>query len=547
MKNKKIEYNDNLAALDPYNDIKKSKPKNKKDNRKSNSIVVKARAKAQENDIHYPYMEKSGVIVKPTGTGKNAYLKPVVYGVITDYRVLRQYGDCGSVIHEITLKHEGKFYKYKGISTEEIRDYLCNNNFGTDRKMVLNFLNMTLGTLRNEISKYGILGGYSRLEDIPKPKSKSPANYVAMWMKQNLGVEQLRLFKSLILLPYHKIIRNDETAQPRGLVRAVIGQGDSDQLKSFTVNFQYNFHSTHVNVPLSENRSSDSLPALRNDCHNNTGILMCDEADKLIVDWTGDGRITYEAGNFIKRIEQSRSINVSDLNNQGNNMGSLLNATPVFLWNNFISYVDPALNDRLLICDFHKENKPDIKDMWSLRKGKNQMLRFGEHISHAFKTKYDDIKTSDAETATNIIIDYLMEEYDYDLQFLKEIKFKYASELYDPVNIHDNIISALRSYIVQTKLYEKSASEQLQDNQKFKSHLSYCTSDVLRIKCKSFTDWVNKKVLKGGETTAEEIADMFDWEIKKYNNSNVFIVSKSSIEQMLDLEEDEEVQVEIVK
>jgi hypothetical protein len=246
-------------------------------------------------------------------------------------------------------------------------------------------------------------------------------------------------------------------------------------------------------------------------------------------------------------MEQSRSINVSDLNNQGKNMGSLLNATPVFLWNNFISYVDPALTDRLLICDFHKENKPDIKTMWSLRKGKKQMLKFGEHISHAFKVNYDNIKTTDAEKATNIIIDYLMEEFGYDLQFLKEIEFTYADELYDIVNIRDNIIGALRSYITQSKIYDYPASEQLQDNQKFKSHLSYCTSDVLRIKCKSFTDWTNKKVLKGGEITPDEIAELLDWEIDKYNNSNVFIVNKYSLDQMLDLEEEEEVQEEIVK
>ncbi len=539
-----------VTAEDIINAIKKGNKWSEEHRKKvmeEHLTIFELACKKKRN--HYPYQFRNGEIVKPTGKKENLYYNPVIYGNITNYEVLRQYGDMGNVIHRITLNHQGIIYKYEGNSAEDVRDWIYSNNFGKDKKMILDFLNMTISTLRNDLSTYGILGGYRNLEDIPEPSTNKPANYISSWFKNNMGEEQLRWLKSLMLLPFHSILRKDETSQPRGLVRAPIAQGDSDCLKSFIANFYYNCFCTHHNIPLSDNRSSDSLPALRNDCHNHTGMLICDEADRLMVDWIGGGRLTFEAGNFIKRMEQLRSINVADLNNQGNNMGSLLNATPVLIWNNFISYVDVALNDRLLLCEFHKKNKPEIKEKWSLKQRKQEMLIFGEHISIAFKERYDDIKTSDTETATNIIISFLIEEFGYDLMFLKEIPLEYTNKLQDTGNIKDNIIGALRSYVTQSKIDDDkselmntngaSASQQLLDHPKFKSHLSYCTDDVLRIKSKSFLDWVNSKVLKGGEVSSEDINEILGWELGNYSKTKVFIVDREEIDNILDLNYEE--------
>lgn len=543
-----IEYSGDIEALDPYNDSnnntmddpettnnKKSKKKNNK--RKDKSLI----GLAGKKDNTYPYYVLANKIVKLTGSGKNQTENIIIFGVVTDYQVLRQYGDDGRLIHKITLKtYDNKTYTYEAGSTEEIRDWIYTNNFGKDKKMILNFLNHTLMALRDETTVYGILGGYRRLEDIHRPKNNKPAKYLNKWLKTNFGEEQLRLFKSLILLPFHSIIRNDEDAEPRGLVRAVIGEGDSDQLKSFTSNFVINCFTTHEIIPLASNRSSDSFPALRNDCHNHTGILMCDEADKLIVDWIGGGKLVPEAVNFIKRMEQSRSLNVADLNRQGNNMGSLLNSTPVFLWNDFIEYVPAPLNDRLLLCPFHKENKPEIKQKWKMKQGKKQMILFGEQLSWAFHQCYENIKVMDTETATNTILQYLIDEYDYDMDFLIETPLMYTDTLQEDENIQENIIGALRNYISQTKIEEDliPASQQLQDNKKFKAHLSYCkkgSDGFLRIKVKTFTDWVNRKVLNGGETTPTEIAEMFNWEITTYDKTKVFQVPNLQIGELLDL------------
>jgi hypothetical protein len=523
--------------------VDESEPINKKNNKnkpkKNNNKSLVGRAKAKDNT--YPYLVKEGHTSKITGSRENLTENIIIYGIVKNFQVLRQYGDNGRLIHKITIQSpEGKTYTYEAGSTEEIRDWIYTNNLGKDKRMILAFLNHTLMVLRDELTTYGILGGFRRLEDIKRPKSKKQAKYLNNWLKENLGEEQLRLFKSLILLPFHCIIRNDEDAEPRGLVRGVIGEGDSDQLKSFITNFVINCFTTHEKIPFADNRSSDSFPALRNDCHNHTGILMCDEADKLMVDWIGGGKLVTGAVNFIKRMEQSRSINVADLNQQGKNMGSMLNSTPVFLWNGFIEYVQAPLNDRLLICDFHKENKPDIKQKWKMKNGKKQMVLFGEHISWAFHECYQDIKTMDTETATNTILTYLNKEYGYDMEFLLEIPLIYTDALQQDDNIRENIIGALRSYISQTKIDDEGipASQQLQDNNKFKSHLSYCKKGYdgfLRIKCKSFTDWTNKKILKGGEMTPDEIAEMFNWEITTYANTKIFYVSNIQIGELLDL------------
>ena len=547
-----IEYSEDIEALDPYNDsnnntMDDSEPTDKKNNKKPYKRIDKSLiGLAKKNDYTYPYYVLANRIVKLTGSGKNQTENIIIFGVVTDYQVLRQYGDNGRLLHKITIKtydnktHDNKTYTYEAGSTEEIRDWIYTNNFGKDKKMILNFLNHTLMALRQETTKYGILGGYRRLEDIHQPKNKKPAKYLNKWLQENFREEQLRLFKSLILLPFHSIIRNDEDAEPRGLVRAIIGEGDSDQLKSLTTNFVINCFSTHEIIPLADNRSSDSFPALRNDCHNHTGILMCDEADKLIVDWIGGGKLVPEAVNFIKRMEQSRSLNVADLNRQGKNMGSLLNSTPVFLWNGFIEYVPTPLNDRLLLCPFHKENKPEIKQKWKMKQGKKQMILFGEHLSWAFHQCYENIKTMDTETATNTILQYLIDEYNYDMDFLIETPLMYTDTLQEAENIRENIIGALRNYISQTKIEEDfiPASQQLQDNKKFKSHLSYCkkgSDGFLRIKVKTFTDWVNRNVLKGGEVTPTEIAEMFNWEITKYNATKVFYVTNLQIGELLDL------------
>lgn len=538
---------DDIEA-DPYNDVNSntiddSETTNKKNNKnkpkkKSNKSIV-GRAKAK--DKTYPYKVIENHTSKITGTKQKATENIIIFGIVKDYQVLRQYGDNGRLIHQITIQNpEGKTYTYEAGSTEEIRDWIYTNNFGKDKKMILDFLNHTLMVLRDELTTYGILGGFRRLEDIHRPKSRKPAKYLNNWIKDNLGEEQLRLFKSLILLPFHCIIRNDEDAEPRGLIRSVIAEGDSDQLKSFTTNFVINCFTTHEKIPLADNRSSDSFPALRNDCHNHTGILMCDEADKLIVDWIGGGKLVPEAVNFIKRMEQSRSINVADLNRQGSNMGSMLNSTPVFIWNDFIEYVQAPLNDRLLLCTFHKENKPSINQKWKISNGKKQMVLFGEHLSWAFYECYEEIRTMTTETATNTILKYLIDEYGYDMDFLIEIPLMYTDTLQEDENIRENIIGALRSYISQTKIEEDfiPASQQLQDNKKFKTHLSYCKKGrdgFLRIKIKTFTDWVNRKVLNGGEITPTEIAEMFQWEITKYDKTKVFYVTNLQIGELLDL------------
>lgn len=546
-----IEYSEELEAKDPYNDTNnnntinepettnnKSKSKKKNKNNKPDKSLL---GLAKKLDPTYPYHRFMNKTAKLTGSGQNQTENIILNGVITDYQVLRQYGDNGTVIHKINIKTwDNQIFSTEAGSVEEIRDWIMINNLGKDKRMVLNFLHHTLLALRKETTIYGILGGYRRLEDIKKPKNKKPARYLNTWLQENFGEEQLRLFKSLILLPFHTIIRNDEDAEPRGLVRAVIAQGDSDQLKSLTTNFYINCFTTHTTVPLSDNRSSDSFPALRNDCHNNTGILMCDEADKLMVDWTGGGKLVPEAVNFFKRMEQSRSLNVADLNRQGKNMGSLLNSTPVCIWNDFIEYVPAPINDRLLLCQFHKENKPMIKQKWKLSNGKKQMLLFGEHLSWAFHQCYENIKVMDTETATNTILTYLNKHYGYNMNFLIETELMYTDILQAEDNIRENIIGALRSYISQTKIEEDfiPASQQLQDNKKFKAHLSYCKKGrdgFLRIKVKTFTDWVNRKVLNGGETTPTEIAEMFNWEITTYDKTKVFYVTNLQIGELLDL------------
>jgi len=532
-------YNDaNSNTMDDSETTNKKNNKNKPMTRNYKTIVGRAKAK----DYTYPYMILAGHTSKLTGSGENQTENIIIFGIVKDYQVLRQYGDNGRLIHRITIQNwKGKTFTYEAGSTEEIRDWIYINNFGKDKIMILNFLNHTLMVLRDELTTYGILGGFRRLEDIHRPKSKKPAKYLNNWLKENLGEEQLRLFKSLILLPFHCIIRNDEDAEPRGLIRAVIGEGDSDQLKSFTTNFVINCFTTHEKVSLADNRSSDSFPALRNDCHNHTGILICDEADKLIVDWIGGGKLVPEAVNFIKRMEQSRSINVADLNRQGSNMGSLLNSTPVFLWNDFIEYVPTTLNDRLLLCRFHKENKPNIKQKWKISNGKKQMVLFGEHLSWAFHECYEDIRTMDTETATNTILKYLIDEYGYDMDFLIEIPLMYTDILQADENIRENIIGALRSYIKESQIWEGiPAHSQLKDNPKFKGHLGYCNNTHLRIKVKTFTDWVNRKVLNGGETTPEEIAEMFHWEITKVRNVKVFNVRNTELNELLSFYEPEE-------
>jgi hypothetical protein len=175
-----------------------------------------------------------------------------------------------------------------------------------------------------------------------------------------------------------------------------------------------------------------------------------------------------------------------------------------------------------------------------MKNGKKQMILFGEHISWAFHECYQDIKTMDTETATNTILTYLNKEYGYDMEFLLEIPLIYTDALQQDDNIRENIIGALRSYISQTKIDDDGipASQQLQDNNKFKSHLSYCKKGYdgfLRIKVKTFTDWVNNKILNGGETTPTEIAEMFNWEIKTYAHTKIFYASNIQIGELLDL------------
>ena len=126
------------------------------------------------------------------------------------------------------------------------------------------------------------------------------------------------------------------------------------------------------------------------------------------------------------------------------------------------------------------------------------------------------------------------------MDFLIETPLMYTDTLQEDENIQENIIGALRNYISQTKIEEDfiPVSQQLQDNKKFKAHLSYCKKGrdgFLRIKVKTFTDWVNRKVLNGGETTPEEIAEMFHWEITKYNATKVFYVTNLQIGELLDL------------
>lgn len=288
------------------------------------------------------------------------------------------------------------------------------------------------------------------------------------YIKNELERKHHEVIKSLMLIPFHWILRQDEGYAGRSKIRFVVLYGAPGAFKNGVVNIVRNMFDFYNTIPIDDGGAPKTYASLRNELSDNLGIVMCDESDGAFIDknkkFKNSSDVPVE--NLLKGIFQEHLPKVST-QEIGKNTKQKFHGTPVFIWNDDFKKTK-ALEDRCFALYFDKQFNTGYKNLFDINEHKKAAVYFGKAFASCLKKYWKDElrKYTEFEQLINAIYFHMKEDYKIDVDFLIKTEIEEEDEFLDIFDIffdrmHNKIrnIFNYQAYIIN----ENEAKDELWD------------------------------------------------------------------------------------
>ena len=473
------------------------------------------------------YALKDGIYWKIDYTnGDISYEYKVLRAEIGDFYRISDYSYQTSNYFEFKLykptnnKNQMKTYKFYG-KKDDIIDQMMKNELAWNELNLKEFIYKFTFENSDDNTKEGVVGGYCSWNDIKKPSNNDDITSLTDYFKNQLTSKHLEVIKSLLLIPFHYILRNDQKYMSREIVQFVVICGTPSAFKTGIVNIVRNMFDFYNTIPIDAGGTPSSYASLRNAINDNIGFLMCDESNGVFLDnnkkFTNNNKAPVE--NLLKGIFQTNIPNVSS-QTTGQNLTQHYNATPIFTWNDDFKKTE-ALKDRCICIEFKEPFHKKGKNLFNINEQKDNLLAFGHAFAYCFKKHWKELKEErNWEELVNRILGYMQEEYNIDTQFLintkvteKETNIDIEEMFFNRMHYKFRQIPNLESYIEGKKI-NPTIFDKLDVNfiKQYNSKSIYCYKT-------QFINYIRDKVAEDGGLTEKHIEKVFNAESKYANGT----------------------------
>ena len=392
---------------------------------------VKEEKTKKKNYITSGYMLKDGIYWKiKQKNDETIYEYMVLKAEIINFCRISDYSNQTSNYFDFKLNvvepnnhNEGKIHRFYG-KKDDIIDQIMKNDLAWDELKLKEFIYKFTFENSERYTKQGVVGGYCSWNNIKKPE-KRDITTLTNYLKNELTQKHLEVIKSLLLIPFHYILRHEIDYPSRKVVRFVVICGVPSAFKNGIVNIVRNMFDFYRTIPINEGGTPSSYASLRNAINDNIGFLMCDESNGVFLDGNKKFRNTNIAPveNLLKGIFQIDIPNVSS-QTTGKNLTQHYNATPIFIWNDDFKKTE-ALKDRCICIEFKEPFNRNFENLFNASKQKKNLLAFGDTFAYCFKNHWEELRNEvEWEKLVDKILKYMQEEYDIDTEFLREIQIE---------------------------------------------------------------------------------------------------------------------------
>ena len=375
------------------------------------------------------YALKDGIYWKISCKNNNIIYKyKVLKAEIGDFHRISDYSNLTSNYFYFKLyeptnnKNQRKKYKLYG-KKDDIIDQIIKKELAWNKSHLKDFIYKFVFEHSINNTKQGVIGGYCSWDDIKEPQEPIDITSLTDYFKNELTDKHHEVIKSLLLIPFHHILRHDLSYMGKGMVRFVVIYGVPSAFKKEIVNIVRNMFDFYRTIPMNEGGTPSSYASLINEIDDNVGFLMCDESNGVFLDNNKKFKNTNRAPieNLLKGIFQTKISYVSS-KKTGKNLTQYYNATPIFILNDDFKKTE-TLKDRCICIEFKEQFNKKDENQFDINEQKDNLLTFGNAFAYCFKKHWEELYgIREWEILVNKILQYMLDEYNIDTEFLIQTK-----------------------------------------------------------------------------------------------------------------------------
>ena len=487
---------------------------------------IKEEKTKKKNYITSGYMLKDGIYWKiKQKNDETIYEYMVLKAEIINFCRISDYSNQTSNYFDFKLNvvepnnhNEGKIHRFYG-KKDDIIDQIMKNDLAWDELKLKEFIYKFTFENSERYTKQGVVGGYCSWNNIKKPE-KRDITTLTNYLKNELTQKHLEVIKSLLLIPFHYILRHEIDYPSRKVVRFVVICGVPSAFKNGIVNIVRNMFDFYRTIPINEGGTPSSYASLRNAINDNIGFLMCDESNGVFLDGNKKFRNTNIAPveNLLKGIFQIDIPNVSS-QTTGKNLTQHYNATPIFIWNDDFKKTE-ALKDRCICIEFKEPFNRNFENLFNASKQKKNLLAFGNTFAYCFRNHWEELRNEiEWEKLVDKILKYMQEEYDIDTEFLREIQIE---EKETSIDIEEMFYNRMhykfrQVYNIEAYIEGDTINHNIFEKLDIDFLYSHNSKSVYFYK-NQFINYIRDKVAEDGGLTEQHIEEAFN--IKTTTKSN---------------------------
>ena len=473
--------------------------------------------------------------------GELIYEHEVLKGKVIDFARISDYSHDTINHYKITILDQSskdgipkKYFFYD--SKDNIVESIVRNDLGWNKYHVKDFIYKLTYTFSVDNTEQGVVGGYSEWDNIQTVSKKKlrDISELTNYFKNKLSKKHLEVIKSLMLIPFHWILRQDNNYMGRGIIKFVVLHGAPSAFKNGIVNIVRNMFDFYSTIPIDASGTPNTYASLRNSINDNIGFVLCDESDNAFIDENKKFKSQSDSSveNLLKMVFQEGMPSVSE--ETGKNLKQKFRGTPIFIWNDDFKKTK-ALEDRCIVLCFEKQFEIDFENFFDINYYKKDLLYFGNVFASCLKEHWEDElrKIRDYEELINTVFKYMAEEYNIDTSFLIDTKIDEENEFLDIFDIFYNRMHSKFHEIHNVEHYvnETGINNDVFDKMKVDFIKTIGKTDIY-VNKNRFINYIKYHVAKDGGLLIEQIEKKFDLgEVVKRENVECY---KINIEDFLD-------------